>query len=198
MKENLRTTHYSDSTSIPEGTTLSSTEPYYYDNSNSEIPLLERGYLYNWSAVMHGTDGSSTNPSRVQGICPTGWHVPSDAEWSQLTQYVSEQDSCRCSNDQTYIAKALASNTYWNTSTNICAVGNDLSANNATGFSALPAGLINSSGFIYSLDYGTHFWSTTESASDRAWERSFGTAYPYVGRSSNYKRDGYSVRCVRD
>jgi len=198
MKENLRTTHYSDSTSIPEGTTLSSTEPYYYDNSNSEIPLLERGYLYNWSAVMHGTDGSSTNPSRVQGVCPTGWHVPSDAEWSQLTQYVSEQDNCRCSNDQTYIAKALASNTYWNTSTNICAVGNDLSANNATGFSALPAGLINSSGFIYSLDYGTHFWSTTESASDRAWERSLGTAYPYVGRSSNYKRDGYSVRCVRD
>ena len=198
MKENLRTTHYSDSTSIPEGTTLSSTEPYYYDNSNSEIPLLERGYLYNWSAVMHGTDGSSTNPSRVQGICPTGWHVPSDAEWSQLTQYVSEQDNCRCSNDQTYITKALASNTYWNTSTNICAVGNDLSANNATGFSALPAGLINSSGFIYSLDYGTHFWSTTESASDRAWERSLGTAYPYVGRSSNYKRDGYSVRCVRD
>ena len=198
MRQNLRTTHYSDSTAIPEGTGLSSTEPYYYDNSNSEIPLLERGYLYNWSAVMHGTDGSSANPSGVQGICPTGWHVPSDAEWSQLTQYVSEQDNCRCSNDQSYIAKSLASRTYWNTSTNICAVGNDLNTNNTTGFSALPAGLFNLSGFIYSLDYGTHFWSATESASDRAWERSLGTAYPYVGRSSNYKHDGYSVRCVRD
>ena len=80
MRENLRTTHYADGAAIPAGESGSSdTEPLYYDYSSSDIPLAERGYLYNWPAVMHGAAPSNTNPSGVQGICPSGWHVPSDA-----------------------------------------------------------------------------------------------------------------------
>lgn len=88
MKQNLRTTHFADSTAITFGTPSSShyveEPPYYYNNTDSEMDLNERGYLYNWFAVMNGADASSSNPSGVQGICPNGWHVPSNAEWEQF------------------------------------------------------------------------------------------------------------------
>ena len=82
------------------------------------------GLLYNWKAVTRNSSSSSSNPSNVQGICPTGWHVPSDAEWTQLTNYVSSQSEYVCGNDEENIAKVLASTTGWNISTNTCAVGN--------------------------------------------------------------------------
>ena len=198
MKENLRTTHYSDGTSIPAGSSWSQTNPYYYDYSSSGIALAQRGYLYNWLAVMHGASSSTTNPSGVQGICPTGWHVPSDAEWTQLTDYVSSQSGYVCGTNNTYIAKALASSTGWNTSTTTCAVGNNQSANNATGFSAVPAGLDYGS-FGYAGDRAG-FWSATQSSNYS------GTAYYHylnygsriVSRDNYNKYGGFSVRCLRD
>ena len=64
MRENLRTTKFPDNTAIAQGTYTSS-DPYYYDDSESDIPLIERGYLYNWSAAMHGVASSSAEPSGV-------------------------------------------------------------------------------------------------------------------------------------
>ena len=198
MRDNLRTRHYSDGIEIPIGTTSSANTSYYYNYSSSSIPLPQRGYLYNWSAVMHGASSSEANPSGVQGICPIGWHVPSDAEWTLLTDYVKSQSDYVCgTNTNTIIAKSLAATTEWNTCTNTCAVGNNLSNNNATGFSALPAGIYSNIGYLYS-GYYTYFWSTTDTSNSNAWYRSLSYVDVVVHRSSTNKYNGYSVRCLRD
>lgn len=90
MKQNLRTTHFANGDEIiyatPSGSHMLNEPPYYYDNTESAIPLEDRGYFYNFFAVMHNDDPSEANPSGVQGICPEGWHMPSLAEWEQLVQ----------------------------------------------------------------------------------------------------------------
>ena len=197
MKENLRTTRYADHTEIPAGSTTSDTDPYRYAPNNDEGNVPAYGYLYNWPAVMHGWASSSINPSGVQGICPTGWHVPSNAEWTQLTDYVSSQSQYVCGSDNTYIAKALASTTGWNSSTTTCAVGNTLSSNNATGFSALPAGNYNGT-YYASFGYNAGIWSATEYDGGGAYGRNLYYDGAGVGRINYGKYLGFSVRCLRD
>jgi len=196
MKENLKTTKYADGTSIDQGSSTSYDVAYWYYPNNSASNKTTYGLLYNWKAVMRNASSSSSNPSNVLGICPTGWHVPSDAEWTQLTDYVGSQSQYRCSSNTTYIAKALASTTGWGSSTNTCAVGNTPSSNNATGFGAMPAG-----GYYgYYSDFGDYanFWSATELDSGRAYARSLRYNSAYVTRSNGYKNSGLSVRCLRD
>ena len=198
MRENLRTTHYADGTDIPAGgDNPSVTEPYYYDNSAYSLSLQTRGYLYNWLAAMHGAASSSANPSGVQGICPNGWHVPSDAEWTQLTDYVKTQSDYVCGGNTSSIAKALASTEGWKTSTSSCVVGNDQTMNNATGFSAVPAGI------CYGLSFDgagndANFWSSTQGSSNYAWIRNLYYDVAYVDDYGDYKSNGFSVRCLRD
>lgn len=196
MAENLRTTHYADGTEIPVGNYATSfTKPYYYDSGNYNIPLEERGYLYNWPAVMHDENSSKANPSRVQGICPNGWHVPSNAEWNQLVRYVRRNNCYECGNTHSPIAKALASTTGWDScGIENCAIGNNLRANNATGFSAFPAG---NTVYTFRGDW-TFFWSSTEESDYNAWARSLSCYNVNMCRSYEYKREGNSVRCVRD
>ena len=196
MKENLRTTKYADGTSILAGNTLSSTEQLYYDNTSSTIPLESRGYLYNWFAVMHGDSPSIANPSGVQGICPDGWHVPSIVEWDELVIYVIGKSPYLCNGDNDYIAKALASTTGWSSSTSTCDVGNTQSSNNATGFSAVPAGSYGVLGYSSPGNYA-FFWSSS-GASDVASSRYLRYNSAYVGFSHSYEVYGYSVRCLRD
>ena len=197
-RENLRATHYSDGTPIPAGgDNYSSTEPYYYDYSSSGIPLVERGYLYNWPTAMHGAASSNAVPSGVQGLCPTGWHLPSDAEWTQLTDYVSA--NYVCGGDSWKNAKALASTAWWLNDEHCydpCDVGYDPSTNNASGFGAVPAGYWHDG--LYEGFYYAGFWSSTEDGSGYAWCR--GLSYDGAGvyRSNNGNGVGRSVRCVRD
>jgi uncharacterized protein (TIGR02145 family) len=202
MKENLRTTHYSNGASIPAGgSSISSTNPYYYNNTSSSIPLTQRGYLYNWSAVMHGASSSSANPSGVQGICPTGWHVPSGAEWTQLIAYLSNQNQYVCGGNNSYLAKALASTSYWNSSTSDCTPGNNPSTNNPTGFSAVPVGCFVSTGQFFSVGGMTDFWSTTKSTgnNERVEVRGLNKGIPYVDDMNPVvKEHGRSVRCLKD
>lgn len=201
MASNLRTTHYANGEDIPDGgentsESESDTEPYRYQPSTTDI--LSYGYLYSWPAVMHGASSSSANPSGVQGVCPNGWHVPSDAEWTELTDYCSSHMECVCSGDGNNIAKALAANHDWPISENECAVGNDLSANNVTGFSALPAGYYDQDDYS-SFGFGAVFWCATEGDSSFAYYRSFGFTSAKVSHSYNcHKYVGCSVRCVRD
>lgn len=198
MKENLRTTHYANGTSISLGYNTSSTTAhrYYPDEDASNVPSF--GYLYNWAAVMGNFSSSTSNPSNVQGICPDDWHVPSNAEWAQLTDYVSSQIEYICGNDEDQIAKALTSADGWRNSTTSCAVGNDQSSNNTTGFSAVPAGKYTDRYIYFGSD--THFWSCTKSTShdSRAIQRGFLFSNADISRSDHYKYYGYSVRCVRD
>ena len=202
MRENLRTTHYADGASIPQGsiygdTNISATSPYYYDYSLSNVVLSQRGYLYNWTAVMHGSNSSSANPSGVQGVCPTGWHVPSDAEWTQLTDYVGGQSQYVCGGNNSYIAKALASKTWWNSSTpTTCAIGCMPSYNNATGFSIVPTGVNMNTHWGYHGE--AHYWTSTSSNSNDAYSRGLGYNSAEVYRNDLPKELCYAVRCLRD
>ena len=197
MKENLRTTTYADGTSILQGSDTSTTVAYWYYPNNNSSNKNTYGLLYNWKAVMRNSSSSSFYPSEVQGICPTGWHVPSDAEWRQLIDYVSSQSQYWCDGDSTNIAKALAGTTGWASSTRACAVGDTPSSNDATGFSARGAGYYNRS--YVQFRGNAFFWSTTEDDSSKVWSR--GLSYQYEGVSRiNYinKNCGSSVRCVKD
>ena len=203
MASNLRTTRYADGTAIPLGETESYTEPYryapgtYQSNEENMANVPAYGYLYNWAAVMHGAASSEANPSGVQGICPKGWHVPSDAEWTQLTDYMATRPEYMSSGNINNLAKALAATWGWESSSEPDNVGYKPSTtNNATGFSALPAG-------GYGGDYDSFgnyaiYWSSTEYFSANAWLRYLYYNGANVSRYDNYKNDGFSVRCVRD
>ena len=197
MKENLRTTHYAGSTEIPLGSSATHHDyaaQRYYPNNNAEL-VGTYGYLYNWAAVMNGASSSTANPSGVQGICPNGWHVPSDAEWTQLTDYVSIHSAYLCNNDISNIGKALAATTGWNSYTSTCTIGNNPSTNNSTGFSALPAGLSLS----INLGNVADFWSATEETDNlHASIRILRYGEGNVVKSTYFKNHGMSVRCVRD
>lgn len=197
MKENLRTTKYSDGTTIALGSTTSTSTAYRYNPNDDANNVTSYGYLYNWKALMRSSSSSSSNPSGVQGICPTGWHVPSDAEWTQLTDYVSSQSEYVCGDHSNYIAKALASATGWYSYSDACAVGNTPASNNATGFSAVPAGHYGNYGYG-SFSSGAKFWSATQSDSDFAYYRDLSYYNAYVSSLYSSKSYGLSVRCVKD
>jgi len=195
MRENLRVTKYAIGTTIPLGTSTSITTPYRYNPNNNSSNVPTYGYLYNWAAVMGGSVSSSANPSGVQGICPTGWHVPSDAEWTQLTDYVSSQSQYVCGSDSTLIAKALASQIGWDNSSG-SELGDMPSNNNATGFSAMPAGEYN--GFYFGFSRYAFFWTATQYDYFLAYYRNLYYLRPRVKRYEDHKDYGFSVRCVRD
>ena len=192
FKENLRTTKYNDGTSITNvtdnATWTSTTSGAYCCYSNDTSNCTTYGALYNWYAVNTGK------------LCPSGWHVPSDAEWTTLTNYLSANSTYWCGSNSSYIAKSLASTTSWNSSTTTCAVGNNLSANNSTGFSALPGGLRSSGdgSFLNLGSYG-YWWSSTEIDGSDAWARRLSYNNADVDRDDKRnKRSGLSVRCLRD
>ena len=196
MKENLRTTHYANNTEIPTSSSISPTDPYRYAPGNDENNVPIYGYLYNWTAAMHGASSSSANPSGVQGICPTGWHLPSTAEWSQLINYVGSQSQYVCGSNSLNVAKALAATTGWNIIGDECAVGNIASANNSTGFSALPSGSRGVLGFN-SIGNSCSFWSSVGNSSNgNRYQLEYNDAT--INLNSVVRDAGLSVRCIKD
>ena len=194
MKENLRTSHYANGTAITLSTTASTTDPFRYNPGGNADNVNTYGFVYNWLAVMHGSLSSNANPSSVQGICPAGWHVPSNVEWSQMTGYVNSQNDFKCGGTAQYIAKALASTTLWSSNSINCAVGDYAPNNNATGFSALPAG--DNSGTVGT---NANFWSCTQSDNSTAYAIQLSATSPVVTVNPDAaKTNGFSVRCVRD
>ena len=199
MAENLRTTRYADGTPIPLGTEASSTTAYRYYPDDNSTNVSDYGYLYNWAAVMNGSASSEANPSGVQGICPDGWHVPSEDEWDELENYVSSQSQYLCGGSSLRIAKALASEEGWNSSTDNCVVGYNPIANNATGFSARPAG--GYFGYYSGFGYSATFWSATQYHSNSNNAYFLRLSYDSYGHMYGYGTDkdlGYSVCCVRN
>jgi uncharacterized protein (TIGR02145 family) len=142
--------------------------------------------LYNWYAA---------NSSK---LAPTGWHVPTDAEWDTLQKYLIANgynwDGTKTGNK---IAKAMAAKADWWTSPNTGAIGNDLTKNNRSGFSALPGGfrLLNS-GF-YSIGGVCYWWSATDSNEVFASSRHLGYGFDVILRDNVLKSCGFSVRLVR-
>ena len=197
MAENLRATRYADGAEIPLGDSTVYGTAYRYLPNGQESNVSTCGYLYNYAAAI-GT-AANAGETVIQGVCPEGWHVPSDAEWTQLTNYVSSQSEFVVGNDVQYIAKAMASTTGWKPSNNNYAVGNDASLNNATGFSTLAAGSFYDNTYTY-FNFTANFWTSSEVNATSAWIRSLYYGNPKVlryGYSGN-KSGAYSVRCLQD
>ncbi|MDR2581110.1 MAG: fibrobacter succinogenes major paralogous domain-containing protein [Fibromonadaceae bacterium] len=148
-----------------------------YDNLESNCDIY--GRLYDWDTAMNGAASSNANPSGVQGVCPDGWHLPGDAEWTVLTSY-AEDTWGRDSGDR------LKTSSGWNP---------DYGAD-AFGFSALPGGRGRDGSFDYVGSNGS-WWSTTESNASVAWYRSMGSSSD-VSWFSGDKASQFSVRCVKD
>ena len=195
MKENLKTITYNDGTPIQlvtDNTAWSNLiTPAYsnYNNTTNADTINTYGRLYNWYTV-------NTNK-----LCPTGWHVPSDAEWTTLENYLIANgynyDGTTTGNKY---AKSLAATTNWLSYTGVGTVGNtDYPAKrNATGFTALPGGYRSYNGtFIYIGNYGT-WWSSSEGNTYNAWFRAMTYNYSSVYRNYLDKQDGFSVRCLGD
>ncbi|MCQ2270274.1 MAG: fibrobacter succinogenes major paralogous domain-containing protein [Bacteroidales bacterium] len=198
MKENLRTTHYADGTSISlsssPSTSVITAYCYYPDGNSSNVSTY--GYLYNWPAVMGNSTSSSGNPSGVQGICPTGWHVPSDAEWTQLTNYVNSVDDYKCGGNDEAIANALSFPMGWQEPSE-CGAGYICTTINKTGFSAVPAGNC----FPETIDFfgfNAYFWSATQYVGLNALYRQLSCDNSDVRGSYFYMGYGFSVRCLKD
>jgi len=138
------------------------------------------GRLYTWLDVMNGASPSSANPSGTQGICPSGWHVPSDTEWGGLLTYVGA-DSARIK---------LSSTSGWN---------NNKNGIDDYNFTVLPAGYRLSIGIFNYADNISIFWSSSEyKDTSYAWMRSFNYNYAKVGHGTDYKSYGYSLRCIQN
>jgi uncharacterized protein (TIGR02145 family) len=197
MKENLKTSHYADGTYIPVADTISHSISYRYFPEGDSSNVSTYGCLYNWAAVMNGNSASTAVPSNVQGVCPTGWHVPSAAEWIVMQDYVGAQNDCQCGHRSDLIAKALSSTTAWESSTIYCSPGYLPMYNNASGFSALPAGYYYGGGYSV-LGREAWFWSTTEVGVNGAAYRNIQNDlanFQEVGISNYF---GLSVRCLKD
>ena len=211
MKENLRTTHYADGTVIEATVSaLSDSVAYYYYPDNRYYNQTDYGLLYNWKALMRNASFSNAYPSGVQGICPNGWHVPSKTEWDQLINYVKSQEDFSCNGNLNNYLKALASTTGWSSNTTVCTPGNDITANNASGFSAMPAGRTYPDGNSSSYsNFGVRafYWTTTIGASVSFATvinmYSGATAVLYEttnsgGGANPRLTSGFSVRCLKD
>jgi uncharacterized protein (TIGR02145 family) len=186
MKENLRVTSYRDGSNIPIDTSggpegnvsgqtwsrlnIGSRTVYEHKNEN----LTTYGYLYN---------GFATSDKR--GICPDGWHVPSDTEWSVVTDVLG--------------GPAVAGGKMKSTGTNYWQLPNE-GATNESGFSALAGGYRDLDGKFNLARSNAFFWSASEEGSSAAW---YFYLYYYSGISNiffnfNIKNVGASVRCIKD
>src|SRR5690554_3672892 len=158
--------------------TVSETTAYYYvygydgtdvTAAKATANYTTYGVLYNWPAAMNA--------------CPTGWHLPSDAEWTELTDYLGGRVAAGGK------LKEIGT-THWNTP--------NTDATNETGFTALPGGGRNYRGRFVGVGYDGYWWSATEYDTDHAWHRYIFYNYGLVSRYVNGKELGFSVRCLRD
>ncbi|MBE0663278.1 MAG: fibrobacter succinogenes major paralogous domain-containing protein [Bacteroidales bacterium] len=159
----------------------------------------EYGRLYDWATIMNGESSSNSNPSGVQGICPSGWHLPSDAEWQQLVNcmggiYVA---GSKLKSTRTGEKLQVGHYTYNNPDGHPFWYTPNTGATNESGFSALPGGKYDNGSFYDFTIYG-YWWSSTEGSSSTAWAQRMNHGGGVVYRVAATKLLGYSVRCVKN
>lgn len=142
----------------------------YYANNTANGTVY--GKLYNWYAL---------NDSR--GLAPAGWHIPSDAEWTILTDCLGSASAAGGP------MKEIGT-TYW--------LNPNTGANNSSGFSGLPGGYRNFSGAFTNIGSNGYWWSATESSTPYAWLRTLYSGSSGVSRYDDGKQNGFSVRCLRN
>ncbi len=178
MKENLKTTRYKNGATIPStlnnsqwnSTTSGACTDYNYNISNSEI----YGKLYNWYAVADS-----------RGLCPTGWHVPSESEWTTMENYLG---------GSTIAGGAMKeiSTIHW--------ASPNTGATNSSGFNGLPGGKRDPNGTFSTINKYGYWYSSTQSSIQTTVAYSHYLDYlsSDLNNYNNIKTFGFSVRCVRD
>jgi len=167
-------------------------QKYCYDDNTSNCSLL--GALYQWHTAMafpsscdNHNGGSPCIVNLIhQGICPTGWHIPSDGEWTTLTRYVSSSESCNPDNGCSPAATKLkASSPLWD-------------GTNDFNFDALPSGYRGNNGQFTHDGSRANFWATLSDDDDKSYRRYLNNGDAKVNRNDDKKIFGYSVRCLKD
>ena len=194
---NAEVVTYRDGTPIPQVTdatewaNLTTGAWCYYDNDST------KGKLYNWYAVAGIHDDDPNTPNKE--FAPMGWHVPTDAEWTDLENYlIANGYNYDGTTEGNKIAKSMASTTGWNSSTTVGAVGNDQSLNNSSGFNAFPMGYRNGEGLFNSAGRGAEFWCFSDFSSQTQWNRNLNENLDYLVRYSPNEQLGFSVRFVKN
>ena len=185
LKENLRVTKYGDGSLIPldetGGTIGNATGQTWgsgktgartvYNNNTANVGLY--GYLYNWYAA---TDS--------KGLCPQGWRVATDAEWTTLTNYLGGELVAGSKMKST-------GTTQWQSTNNL--------VKNESGFMALPGGYRNNDGRFYSIRTDAFFWTSTAFSENNAWYRYMTDIKGQVYKNNRFvKSVGASVRCIKE
>jgi uncharacterized protein (TIGR02145 family) len=161
-------------------------EKYCYDNDPANCNIY--GGLYQWNETMQ-----YSTTSGVQGICPTGWHLPTDAEWCTITTYIDATVNCSStvwSGTNAGGKMKVMGTTYWNSP--------NAGATNSSGFTGLPGGGCTLDGAFYYLGSGGWFWSSTDYSPTLAWLRFLSCNDANIFRSPDTKGQGFSVRCLKD
>ena len=135
-----------------------------YDNNPSNCDTY--GRLYDWNIAL--------------GVCPSGWHLPSDEEWTKLTGYLG---------GESVAGTKMKSTSDWY---------NNGNGDNSNGFNALPGGLRYYYGNFYALTHLAYFWSSSQYDAVYAWHRDLEFRDSIVGRYYGDKAGGFSCRCLRD
>ena len=185
MQQNLHTSKYNDSTpiatnlSVAEWKTTTGGAFAVYDN-NTAMDILY-GKLYNGYAVATGK------------LCPKGWRIPKDADWKELETVLGvAKEELNRTGGRSNLAGKIKSLQQWKTS--------DMTIDNNTGLSILPAGTRNDYGDFMTINQFAGFWTSTEyeTASNYLWYRHFYYNINEIGRNYVIKNNGYSCRCIKE
>ena len=177
MAENLRSSSYANGDTVPNvtdstaWTQLSTGAWCYYENNTANDATY--GKLYNWYTI-----------ADPRGLCPTGWHVPADTEWTLLTDYLGGLSVAGGK------MKSMGTQNWQSPNT---------SATNESGFSGLPGcSRLNYNGMFSISEIRAYYWSLTESSIGGVWVRLLVYNGGEVYRNNDSKKNGYSVRCLKD
>jgi uncharacterized protein (TIGR02145 family) len=186
MVENLRTTHYRNGDPIPRITEINDwsnrNSGAYCEYKNEVTNSQAYGMLYNWYVI---TD--------KRNICPKGWHIPTDEEWHELVSYLDSVASINNSIVESKRAGGMLKENgtlHWSTP--------NVGASNTSGFTGLPGGTRIHNGYFNIISKYGYYWTSSEKGSDLAWFRVLDYDNSGVLRFQGFKRNGFSIRCIKD
>jgi uncharacterized protein (TIGR02145 family) len=196
LSENLKTTKYNDGTVIPIVTDNTAwgalaTPAYCWYNNDATTYKATYGALYDGYTVDAASNGN-------KNVCPTGWHVPTEAELSTLTNYLISANFGYIG-ISTAIGKSMASTSGWTTDPNAGNVGNDQVSNNSSGFTAFPSGGRSPSGPYGSIGEYAGWWSSSKYSTTQTFYLDMQYDFNNVGLGGYYPMNGgFAVRCLKN